>query len=811
MFLSFSFYLSLTLCDNYSGGLVVEKMKLQQEVERLTKELEKANQRLAELERSRTQGSGVSSATTSSTSMTRTSSTATTPSPITLPGASTTTPSQDLQARKLAHLEAEVERLQKELDQAKKGVVTRTTSSTTSDNTKLLELQKDNERLRSELEKMKQSSKLDEQLQKLSAEVELLRSENAKLREELKSSQSTSAKSEPLPSSGDTSSSSSSSSSPPPPPPPPPPSLSTGGAPPPPPPPPPAGGSAPPPPPPPLPGGGKKAAPKLPSEDQIVIPGPKPSQPVRAVQVSRVVGVNADKAWKGNPAAIDLDTKELEELFAKKDVVPKSAPSPSPTEEKKLKSFVDPKRQQNVGIFLKTLKLSHKEIREAILMFDEGLLTLEVTNVLKSSLPEESELTAIKEYLDSGGSIDKLETVDRFFLEIDKIPQLRERVACLYFKLSFPVKIQELKPSILRVKKATLELSTKGEKFLKMLEIILAVINFLNAGNNKPRQLNFRLDTLERMGDVKTSNGQQTLLDYVVEYTERKYPHVLAFTEEIAGVKYAAKVSWDQIQADIRELRALLTKCESDMARVQPINDPELKKWDVFHRVMESTLKEAKVKFEELEKLNSQVDQQYKELLAKYGEDPKTSPERFFGLITNFIAAVEKVRTALKQRKEKEDKARAKEELEKKKAEAQLTTFNTDTSALRAGTTTTTTHTTTSTSSSTTTTPGSNMDRLERLRKLKEQQEKLQQEKLKQQQQMQATTAGPSSRNVGVSGGVSGGGGGGDGGSTKKDEVATDNLLGKLLGGAGASDLASRRRLRRQETLRASMYNSSSP
>jgi chromosome segregation ATPase len=767
------------------GGVVMEKMKLQQEVDRLTKELEKANQRITELER-RTSGGAVSATASSlptSSGVTGTSLSSSN-APITLPGAASTTPSQELQVRKLAHLEAEVERLQKELDQAKKGV-TRTTSTSASDNAKFNELQRENERLRSELEKLKHSSKLEEQLQKLTAELELLRAENSKLRDELQARSSSTSSS-----TSTTSASTSEGSTPPPPPPPPPP----GGAPPPPPPPPPPGG-APPPPPPPLPSSvGKKAAPKLPSEEQVVVPGPKPTQPVRSVQVSRVTGVNADKVWKGNPAAVDLDVKELEELFAKKDTPPKASAPNETKEEKKLKSFVDPKRQQNVGIFLKTLKLSHKEIREAILMFDEGLLTLEVTNVLKSSLPEESELAAIKDYLASGGSLEKLENVDRFFLEIDKIPQLRERVSCLHFKLSFPVKVQELKPSILRVKKATLELSTKGEKFLKMLEIILAIINFLNAGNNKPRQLNFRLDTLERLGDVKTSNGQQTLLDYVVEYTERKYPHVLAFTEEIAGVKYAAKVSWEQIQSDLRELRAQLAKCESDMARVQPISDPELKKWDVFHRVMESTLKEAKVKFEELEKLNQQVDQQYKDLLAKYGEDPKTAPERFFGLITNFIAAVEKILTAMKQKREKEDKAKAKEELEKKKAEMQGTTIKTDAKAVKASVASGSSSA--ASASTTATTPGSNAERLERLRKLKEQQEKLKQ----QQQALSATaarsgsTTAPSTATIATSAAST---------TAKSDDTSSDNLLGKLLGGAGATDLANRRRLRRQETLRA--------
>jgi len=80
-------------------------------------------------------------------------------------------------------------------------------------------------------------------------------------------------------------------------------------------------------------------------------------------------------------------------------------------------------------------------------------------------------LGKIKEFIAGGGKPDQLENVDKFFLELSSIPQLNDRLICMLYKTNFPVKLNELKPSLLRVKKANSQLKESNANFHKLLEV----------------------------------------------------------------------------------------------------------------------------------------------------------------------------------------------------------------------------------------------------------------------------------------------------------------------------------------------------
>jgi len=93
---------------------------------------------------------------------------------------------------------------------------------------------------------------------------------------------------------------------------------------------------------------------------------------------------------------VNLDLSSLEEMFGKKEEKkkeedPNAAAAKKPAKES-LTTFVDAKRLQNIGIFLQTFKLPHREIKEAILMLDDNVLTLENTQKLVANLPEAEEV-----------------------------------------------------------------------------------------------------------------------------------------------------------------------------------------------------------------------------------------------------------------------------------------------------------------------------------------------------------------------------------------------------------------------------------
>jgi hypothetical protein len=359
---------------------------------------------------------------------------------------------------------------------------------------------------------------------------------------------------------------------------------------------------------------------------------------------------------------VELDTTALENMFGAQEAKKADAPvkETKPAKEA-LFSAVEPRRLQNVGIFLQTFKVSHSEIKDAILMLDEGVLTVEAAQKLSDNLPLPEEIANIKAYLDGGGSPEKMENVDRFFLELSSIPQVGARLTCLLFKLNFPLKMAELKPALLRVKKANTELMTKNVNFHKLLEIVLAVGNFLNFKPARDPAMGIQLSSLAKLADTKSTDNHDTLLEYVVDFIETKYPEVAEWGNELADLKYATKVVWAQVLDDVAGIKKGLASAQALAETVEKSDS----KWDVFYRVMPGALTDATKSFGELEVLAGKVEEEYKKVVIQYGSPPDTAPEEFYGLIVNFAALFDKTRKDLKLKKAKQEKEKEKEDKKK--------------------------------------------------------------------------------------------------------------------------------------------------
>lgn len=448
------------------------------------------------------------------------------------------------------------------------------------------------------------------------------------------------------------------------PPPPPPPPF--GG--PPPPPPPPGFGGAPPPPPPP---GGIPGAPPPPPGSGAPPPpmmmakklrGPAPKVPMKGVKtwtpvpsgsVHKTVFAGFD--W----TKVDIDTAELETRFGtvekEKTVEKKEA---KPVKEQLFScTSSDPRRQQNVGIFLQTFRMTTAEVKDAILMLDENALDLEVAKKVADNLPKEEEVKAIEAFLASGGTVDKMENIDKFFLEMWSIPQLHQRMECFILKLGFPARLADLKPAILRVKKANTEMTTKADNFHKMLEIVLAIGNFVNFKQSRDSSMGIQLSTLARLHETSTTDAKDTLLEYIVDFIDNKHPEVAQWVTDLADLKYATKIVWTQVANDIMDLKRDLASATKTAEKVERSDS----KWDVFYRVMPSALEDMQKQFSEVETLYERVMQEYKKTATLYGSTD-AAPEEFYGAIVTFAQKYEQTSKDIKLKKQKAEKEREKEE-----------------------------------------------------------------------------------------------------------------------------------------------------
>jgi len=202
----------------------------------------------------------------------------------------------------------------------------------------------------------------------------------------------------------------------------------------------------------------------------------------------------------------------------------------------------------------------------------------------------------------------------------------------------------------------------------------------LNSGTANGNAEAFSLRSLPKLADAKaqqpqkdkekeegtSSNGGKpvTLLHYLIQFVDKKFPEVGEWTKELAAVKYATKLTWDGIVDDVSELRRGLKSTEEKMSKVQKSES----RWDVFDKLMPAGIEECRKQFEELDKLYVRITEDFKDLVIAYGDDPVTSkPEEFFGVINDFLVQYEDIAKEMKLQALKEEKEKKKRELEEKK------------------------------------------------------------------------------------------------------------------------------------------------
>src|SRR5262249_18811951 len=114
----------------------------------------------------------------------------------------------------------------------------------------------------------------------------------------------------------------------------------------------------------------------------------------------------------------ELDVEQLQEMFAKPDSKSTSTPSKEsrPTQPQTI-SLLDPKRSQHVAIVIKQFKLSHEELKKAILRMDDTLLCESDLMFLAQVVPTAEELEKIRNY---EGDRSYLAEADQFIMGIEQ-------------------------------------------------------------------------------------------------------------------------------------------------------------------------------------------------------------------------------------------------------------------------------------------------------------------------------------------------------------------------------------------------------
>ncbi|XP_060938335.1 inverted formin-2 isoform X2 [Limanda limanda] len=448
----------------------------------------------------------------------------------------------------------------------------------------------------------------------------------------------------------------------PPPPPPPPPPLPGGfGGPPPPPPlpgmpPPPGGPGIPPPPPPPPPppflsgmGSGPPPPPPLPG-----MPPPPPPAPGMIVAQSvqslgctapakmyrcptlRMKKLNWQKLrtvtdgpsmWASvqkEPPPPEPNYSSIEQLFClpvteHKD---KGAAAPVKKEAKEI-SFIDPKKNLNLNIFLKQFRCKNDDFVAMIRNGDRTKFDVEVLKQLLKLLPEKHEIENLKSFQ---GETDKLASVDRFYTCLLTVPCYQLRIECMLLCEETSSVLDMLKPKVKLVEEAcqSLRASTLIPSFCRL---ILDVGNFLNYGSHTGNAEGFKISSLLKLTETKANKSRITLLHHILEEAEANHPELLALPDDIEICQKAAGVNLDSAQS---EASAILKRLNDAVKKVS-VSTEEVK--EQYAEALQESVEVCRA----LNERFTDIDKQRSELAIYLCEDAnQLSLEELFGTLRSF-------------------------------------------------------------------------------------------------------------------------------------------------------------------------------
>ncbi|KFR12627.1 FH2 domain-containing protein 1, partial [Opisthocomus hoazin] len=337
-----------------------------------------------------------------------------------------------------------------------------------------------------------------------------------------------------------------------------------------------------------------------------------------------------------------IDTKTIEELFGQQEETkPQDARNRSLKssfkETKEEVSILDAKRSMNVGIFLKQFKKSAESIIEDIYHGRSEPYDSELLHEFLKLLPEAEEVKKLKAF---DGDVSKLSQADSFMYLLIQVPNYALRIEAMVLEREFSPSCASLQDDMKIIRRATKELMT-CEELHSILHLVLQAGNIMNAGGYAGNAVGFKLSSLLKLADTKANKPGMSLLHFVALEAQKKDAALLNFSEKIRAVHDAARLSIENVEAELHSLSFKARSVKDSIRR-----DPKL------FQQMENFLQFAVRHLKELEHQKKELQKEGNALIDFFCEDKETMKlDECFQIFKEFCVRFNK---AVKENRERE-------------------------------------------------------------------------------------------------------------------------------------------------------------
>lgn len=331
----------------------------------------------------------------------------------------------------------------------------------------------------------------------------------------------------------------------------------------------------------------------------------------------------------------DTAVKDLFDALTENFSLPNKKTSKDPTEKSKTGMRVlHSNAAQNLMITLRGLfkNSSHEQIKHFILRCDTSVLNAIVIEGLIKFLPERQVMKQLEDMIKNGV---ELSNIEKFVGNLGEIERLVPHLQCINFKINYNEMVEDLEPDI-RAGSAACKEVISSKMFGGIISLILRIGNHLNSGSNLGGAIGFDLAVLTKLEDVKCSNTQKSLLHYIVQAVETKYPELLFFDQELVHVEKAARLSVQAVEETIQKLTESSKLLQNELINT---NYPQ------FVKAMSVFSMQSRQQLEELTILLNQMKNEYQTLANYYAFDVSKLPmEECFFIIKTFTDSFAKER-----------------------------------------------------------------------------------------------------------------------------------------------------------------------
>lgn len=257
-------------------------------------------------------------------------------------------------------------------------------------------------------------------------------------------------------------------------------------------------------------------------------------------------------------------------------------------------------------------------------------------------------------------------------MAMKSVPFLQERLSCFLYKKRFDITIGEVSTQLLLLENALKSLR-ESKNLKRVLELVLAMGNYMNGGSAKGGASGFKLDTLSKLrGTKSTTDPQNTLLHFLVTSLKTTQPSVHEGLKiDLAAVHAAARTEMSAVLTEVNKLQTASRKLRKSLDAAAPNaagGASSSNSSDKFYKIMSEFYDRSNILVGSVGDRAKKIEKGSVETVKLFAEENTkgASLDTLIVLFDQFIDEYNKAEQEITQRAEQAEKQK-KSELEKEK------------------------------------------------------------------------------------------------------------------------------------------------